>query len=51
MTAGTGVIEEGSYICDLLNTTSKPIVWTGAQFSANMSARPPMVDCPYLEAD
>ncbi len=34
--AGTGIIEEGSYLCELLNTTSKPIVWTGAQFSADM---------------
>lgn len=36
VTAGTGMIEEGSYLCELLNTTSKPIVWTGAQFSADM---------------
>lgn len=36
VTAGTGIIEEGSYLCDLLNSTSKPVVWTGAQFSANM---------------
>ena len=36
ITAGTGIIEEGSYLCELLNTTSKPIVWTGAQFSADM---------------
>lgn len=36
VTAGTGIIEEGSYLCDLLNDTEKPIVWTGAQFSADM---------------
>jgi len=36
VTAGTGIIEEGSYLCELLNTTPKPIVWTGAQFSADM---------------
>ena len=36
VTAGTGIIEEGSYLCELLNTSSKPIVWTGAQFSADM---------------
>lgn len=36
VTAGTGIIEEGSYLCDLLNSTPKPIVWTGAQFSADM---------------
>ncbi len=36
VTAGTGIIEEGSYLCDLLNTGDKPIVWTGAQFSADM---------------
>jgi L-asparaginase len=36
VTAGTGIIEEGSYLCDLLNSTPKPLVWTGAQFSANM---------------
>ncbi|MBI4214301.1 MAG: asparaginase [Chloroflexi bacterium] len=36
VTAGTGIIEEGSYLCDLLNTGEKPIVWTGAQFSADM---------------
>lgn len=36
VTAGTGIIEEGSYLCDLLNDTPKPIVWTGAQFSADM---------------
>ena len=36
VTAGTGIIEEGSYLCELLNRTSKPIVWTGAQFSADM---------------
>lgn len=36
VTAGTGIIEEGSYLCDLANATDKPIVWTGAQFSANM---------------
>jgi len=36
VTAGTGIIEEGSYLCELLNGTSKPIVWTGAQFSADM---------------
>ncbi len=36
VTAGTGIIEEGSYLCDLLNDTGKPIVWTGAQFSADM---------------
>ena len=35
ITAGTGIIEEGSYLCELLNPTSKPIVWTGAQFSAD----------------
>ncbi|AUX26894.1 asparaginase [Sorangium cellulosum] len=34
VTAGTGAIEEGSYFCDLLNTTEKPIVWTGAQLDA-----------------
>lgn len=36
VTSGTGIIEEGSYLCDLLNTSDKPIVWTGAQFSADM---------------
>ena len=36
VTAGTGIIEEGSYMCELLNRTDKPIVWTGAQFSADM---------------
>ena len=36
VTAGTGIIEEGSYLCELLNRTPKPIVWTGAQFSADM---------------
>ncbi len=36
VTAGTGIIEEGSYMCELLNPTEKPIVWTGAQFSADM---------------
>jgi len=36
VTAGTGIIEEGSYLCDLLDTGPKPIVWTGAQFSADM---------------
>jgi L-asparaginase len=36
VTAGTGIIEEGSYLCELLNPTPKPIVWTGAQFSADM---------------
>lgn len=36
VTAGTGIIEEGSYMCELLNSTPKPIVWTGAQFSADM---------------
>jgi L-asparaginase len=36
VTAGTGIIEEGSYLCELLNESSKPIVWTGAQFSADM---------------
>lgn len=36
ITAGTGIIEEGSYLCDLVNRTDKPIVWTGAQFSADM---------------
>ncbi|HZT06998.1 MAG TPA: asparaginase [Chloroflexota bacterium] len=36
VTSGTGIIEEGSYLCDLLNTTDKPLVWTGAQFSADM---------------
>lgn len=36
VTAGTGIIEEGSYLCDLLDDTEKPIVWTGAQFSADM---------------
>lgn len=36
VTAGTGIIEEGSYFCDILNPSSKPIVWTGAQFSADM---------------
>lgn len=36
VTAGTGIIEEGSYLCDLLNSTSKPVVWTGAQFSGDM---------------
>ena len=36
VTAGTGIIEEGSYLCDLMNTTTKPIVWTGAQYSADM---------------
>jgi L-asparaginase len=36
ITAGTGIIEEGSYLCDLLDSTPKPIVWTGAQFSADM---------------
>jgi L-asparaginase len=36
VTAGTGIIEEGSYLCELLNQTSRPIVWTGAQFSADM---------------
>src|SRR5437660_9922484 len=34
--AGTGIIEEGSYLCELLNASPKPIVWTGAQFSADM---------------
>lgn len=36
VTAGTGIIEEGSYLCELLNQGPKPIVWTGAQFSADM---------------
>jgi L-asparaginase len=36
VTAGTGIIEEGSYLCELLNPTPKPIVWTGAQFSSDM---------------
>jgi L-asparaginase len=36
VTAGTGIIEEGSYLCDLVNQTEKLIVWTGAQFSADM---------------
>ena len=36
ITAGTGIIEEGSYLCVLLNPTAKPIVWTGAQFSSDM---------------
>jgi L-asparaginase len=36
VTAGTGIIEEGSYLCELVNRTPKPIVWTGAQFSADM---------------
>src|SRR5204863_7485049 len=36
VTAGTGIIEEGSYLCDLLAADDKPIVWTGAQFSADM---------------
>jgi L-asparaginase len=36
VTSGTGIIEEGSYLCELLNTSEKPIVWTGAQFSADM---------------
>ncbi|HEY3118886.1 MAG TPA: asparaginase [Chloroflexota bacterium] len=36
VTAGTGIIEEGSYLCDLLSPGPKPIVWTGAQFSADM---------------
>src|SRR3712207_2996956 len=29
VTAGTGIIEEGSYMGELLNPTAKPIVWTG----------------------
>lgn len=36
VTAGTGIIEEGSYLCDLLVQSDKPLVWTGAQFSADM---------------
>src|SRR5205823_8204169 len=36
VTAGTGIIEEGSYLCELLNSSAKPIVWTGAQYSADM---------------
>jgi L-asparaginase len=36
VTAGTGIIEEGSYLCDLVSPSVKPIVWTGAQFSADM---------------
>lgn len=36
VTAGTGIIEEGSYLCDLLISSPKPVVWTGAQFSADM---------------
>lgn len=35
VTAGTGIIEEGAYLCELLNDTGKPIVWTGAQRSAD----------------
>jgi L-asparaginase len=35
VTAGTGIIEEGSYLCDLLNDSGKPIVWTGAQRGAD----------------
>ena len=35
ITAGTGILEEGSYLCELLNDTGKPIVWTGAQYAAD----------------
>lgn len=31
VTAGTGIIEEGAYLGELLNGTEKPVVWTGAQ--------------------
>ncbi|HEU4583784.1 MAG TPA: asparaginase [Polyangiaceae bacterium] len=34
ITAGTGIIEEGAYLSELLNRSGKPIVWTGAQHAA-----------------
>lgn len=34
VTAGTGIIEEGAYLSELLNVTDKPVVWTGAQYAA-----------------
>ena len=36
VTSGTGIIEEGCYASDLVNTSRKPIVWTGAMFSSDM---------------
>lgn len=33
VTAGTGIIEEGSFLCSLFGPPSHPIIWTGAQYA------------------